>query len=126
MVLGKFSRVAALSILSMAVPSEAPGARLNEIVTDGNCPWWLIASGSVVVSICVKALSGIARAPTEDVVVFGVVPAMVPAAADDPAPELVPPSTDAEGFRAFEEGVYRTPVVSAFEPAEADAEDENE
>ncbi len=41
-----------------ASPSDAPGARLNEIVTTGNCPWWLTASGAVVVSIWVKALSG--------------------------------------------------------------------
>src|SRR5450631_2936497 len=25
-----------------ATPSEAPGARLNDTVTTGNCPWWLI------------------------------------------------------------------------------------
>ena len=30
-----------------ASPSEAPGARLNDTVTTGNCPWWLIASGAV-------------------------------------------------------------------------------
>ena len=35
----------AFSIASVASPSEPCGARLNEIVTTGNCPWWLIASG---------------------------------------------------------------------------------
>ena len=41
-----------------ASPSEAPGARLKDMVTTGNWPWWLIAMGPVVVSQCVKALSG--------------------------------------------------------------------
>ena len=29
-------------IASTASPSATPGGRLNEIVTDGNWPWWLI------------------------------------------------------------------------------------
>ena len=29
----------------MASPSDTPGVRLNEIVTDGNCPLWFTASG---------------------------------------------------------------------------------
>ena len=41
-----------------ASPSDSPGARLNEIVTAGNCPWWLIASGAVVVATWTIALSG--------------------------------------------------------------------
>ena len=41
-----------------AAPSEAPGARLKETVTTGNCPWWLTASGVVVSSTRVKAPSG--------------------------------------------------------------------
>ena len=32
------------------------------MVTAGNCPWWLMESGSVVFSICVNALSGTALA----------------------------------------------------------------
>ena len=28
-------------------PSDAPGAMLNESVTEGNWPWWLMASGAV-------------------------------------------------------------------------------
>src|SRR5579863_8309425 len=50
----------ALSIAVVASPSEAFGAKLNEIVTTGNCPWWLIARGAVVDSKCVNALSGTA------------------------------------------------------------------
>ena len=30
-----------------ASPSDTPGARLNDSVTAGNCPWWLTASGVV-------------------------------------------------------------------------------
>ena len=41
-----------------ASPSDSPGARLNEIVTAGNWPWWLMASGAVVVVSCTIALSG--------------------------------------------------------------------
>ena len=33
---------------------------MNEIVTTGNCPWWLTDSGAVCVSKCVMALRGIA------------------------------------------------------------------
>ena len=36
---GKFSFWVTLSMSEMAVPSEAFGARLNETVTAGNCPW---------------------------------------------------------------------------------------
>src|ERR1017187_9854732 len=35
----------------VASPREAPGARLNESVTTGNCPWWLTARGAFVVCI---------------------------------------------------------------------------
>ena len=35
----------ALSIASVASPKETLGARLNDNVTDGYCPWWLTASG---------------------------------------------------------------------------------
>ena len=41
-----------------ASPSEAPGARLNDRVVAGNCPWWLMTSGPVVSSTRVMALSG--------------------------------------------------------------------
>ena len=39
-------RRAASSIASTASPSATPGSRLNEMVTDGNSPWWLTASGA--------------------------------------------------------------------------------
>ena len=31
-----------------ASPSAVPGARLNEIVTAGNWPWWLMVSGAIL------------------------------------------------------------------------------
>jgi hypothetical protein len=36
---GKCSRSATLSMSVIAVPSDARGPRLNDTVTDGNCPW---------------------------------------------------------------------------------------
>src|SRR5882724_5716927 len=37
----------AARIAVTAWPSAASGARLKESVTEGNCPWWLMASGVV-------------------------------------------------------------------------------
>lgn len=48
------------SIALVASPSDAPGARLKEIVTTGNWPWWFTDSGAVRDSKCVNALSGTA------------------------------------------------------------------
>src|SRR5271154_4503062 len=42
----------------VASPREAPGARLNESVTTGNCPWWLTARGAFVDCIRTKVESG--------------------------------------------------------------------
>src|SRR6185437_7776216 len=56
------------SIAVMASPSEAPWARLNDTVTDGNCPWWLMTSGSVVFFVRENALSGTALLVIELVV----------------------------------------------------------
>src|SRR6202041_3697684 len=42
----------------VASPREAPGARLNESVTTGNCPWWLTARGALVVCDRTKVESG--------------------------------------------------------------------
>src|SRR5271165_2811416 len=54
-----------------ASPSEASGARLNESVTTGNCPWWFTVMGALDVSMWVKALSGtcppLGNAVAEDV-----------------------------------------------------------
>jgi hypothetical protein len=52
---------------SMAEPSDAFGARLKETVIDGNWPWWVMESGSVVVSKCEKALSGMGLLGVEEV-----------------------------------------------------------
>src|SRR5580700_4960740 len=58
------------SIALVASPSEAFGARLKEIVTTGNCPWWFTDRGAVRDSKCVKALSGTA-APFSAVITAG-------------------------------------------------------
>src|SRR5580698_202185 len=50
----------ASSIARVASPSDALGARLNEIVTTGNCPWWFTESAADRVSKCVNVLSGTA------------------------------------------------------------------
>ena len=39
------ARARHLSIACVACPSETPGARLNDSVTEGNWPWWFTASG---------------------------------------------------------------------------------
>ena len=49
---------AAVSTACTAAPSETPGATLNDTVTAGNCPWWLMTSGAVVSVNCVNALKG--------------------------------------------------------------------
>src|SRR5215469_16116568 len=43
---------------SIASPSEALGARLNDSVTTGNWPWCVIAIGTALVSSRENALSG--------------------------------------------------------------------
>src|SRR5690349_19952089 len=94
---GNCNRSATLSKSAIAVPRETRGPRLKDTVTAGNCPWCLMESGSVVIDCFVNVLNGIALAPTELFVVFGVVPATVP-----PANEVVPlsalfPPTTCEG-----------------------------
>ena len=106
-----------LSTAVMASPSAAFGARLNDTVMAGNCPWWLMESASVVFSKCEKALNGTALLVAELV---------LPA---EPAPvvdELLGASAFAGGARLFADGVYNAEVVSAFEPAEDAPEDANE
>src|SRR4051812_23447207 len=73
-----------------------------------------------------KAFSGIALAPTEAVVVLGVVPDVTPEVRDEPVVDVAPCRTVAGLLSTVEEGVYFTDVVSAFEPAAAEAEDEND
>src|SRR4249920_2011170 len=43
---GRSSLASSALIASTAAPSEAPGARLNDTVADGNCATWLIASAT--------------------------------------------------------------------------------
>jgi hypothetical protein len=56
------------STASTAWLSEYPGATLNEMVTTGNCPWWLIVSGEdVVVKLLIaESGTGAARGELED------------------------------------------------------------
>ena len=81
----------------IAPPSAALGARLNDTVTAGNCPWWLIESGSSVLSICVNALRGTALDGVEPVVVF-----VLEAAPFEPTPDL---SAFAGAMSAEDDGV---------------------
>src|SRR5260221_13949434 len=39
------SSVTTLSSCSIAWLSDTPGFRLNDRVTDGNCPWWVTVNG---------------------------------------------------------------------------------
>src|ERR1700733_2088090 len=48
----------ALLTASTASPSAALGARLNDKVTTGNWPWWLMAMGALWVSVVLNAASG--------------------------------------------------------------------
>ena len=48
----------ALWMAFTASPSDSPGARLNEMVIAGNCPWWLIDREVVDDPSFVKALNG--------------------------------------------------------------------
>ena len=59
MVAGKPMESWTLSMACVACPREIPGARLNEIVTDGNWPWGFTAKGMLEGVKCVKAGSGI-------------------------------------------------------------------
>src|SRR5215469_6354228 len=83
-------------------------------------------SDSVAGVAVVKAVRGTAVAPVAMTVVFGVVPENVPPFTEEPDVEVLPPTALAGAVRTAEEGVYRIPVVSAFDPAAAEAEDENE
>src|ERR1700680_2995119 len=93
---------------SMAPPSEAPGAMLKETVTEGNCPWWVMESGSVVVSKWAMALSGTALLGVELLVPAALTPCVVP---------LTGAITRAGAVIVPAEGVYAADSVMAFEPA---------
>src|ERR1700733_9118217 len=96
------------SIVVIALPNDAFGARLNDTVIDGNCPWCVIESGSVVVSKCENALSGMGLLSVELVVPE----AFTPAVADV--------ITRAAGASVFADGVYSALCVSAFDPADVE------
>ena len=100
----------------IAVPRAALEARLNDTVTDGNCPWWVMASGSVVFSKCAKALNGTALLVVELVVPAEVAPLLVAAV------DVLAESAFKGGVRVFADGVYSGEVVSAFDPAADDPE----
>jgi hypothetical protein len=106
-----FMSFCCLSMELMALPNDACGARLKLTVIDGNCPWWVIDSGSVVVSKWENALKGMALLGTE----------LVMPAVFTPAGEVVPDlSTLAGGVSSPDEGVYSVVAVNAFDPAEVD------
>ena len=50
---------------SVASPIAVPGSRLNEIVTDGNWPWWLTTSGATLTTLSTSVDSGTSW-PAED------------------------------------------------------------
>jgi len=108
-----------LSTAVIASPSAAFGARLNDTVIDGNCPWWLMESASVVFSKCEKALSGTALLMEELVAPAEVAPLF-------DVEGVVGESAFAGGVSVFADGVYWAELVSAFDPAEDDPEDANE
>ena len=91
---------------------------MNETVTEGNCPWWLMDRASLVRSIRVNAPKGTALLIAAVVDVLGVVPVGDELLLCESAPK--------GGPRTPEEGVYGSVVVVAFDPAEAEPEDENE
>ena len=73
-----------------------------------------------------NAPSGMALAPLATVVVFGVVPENVPPFCEPEPPAVCDPTAEAGDDKTADDGVYLTDVVSALEPADADADEENE
>ena len=68
MLVGIFSRSFAFTTDETAWLNEYPGATLNEIVTTGNWPWWLIVSGDALVVKLLMAESGTGVACVGDAV----------------------------------------------------------
>src|SRR3954469_9779671 len=64
---GRWRSFSAASIAFTAWPSEAPGARLNERVVEGNWPRWLMASAPGRSVTVATAESGTCVAPPRDV-----------------------------------------------------------
>jgi len=67
MLVGMLSRALAFCTAETAWLNEYPGATLNEIVTTGNWPWWLIVSGDALVVKLLMAESGTGVASVVDV-----------------------------------------------------------
>src|SRR6202035_4321137 len=101
-----------VSTAVMASPSAPFGARLNDTVIAGNCPWWFMESGSVVFTKYENALKGTALLAFELVVVAAVTDLFALAA------ELFGDSAFVGGVREFDDGVYFAVVVRAFDPAD--------
>src|SRR5215469_10030607 len=110
---GILSSRCALSMATIALPSAAPGARLNDTVTTGNWPCRLMESGEDLRSKCANAFKGTALAALELLVRL-------------PVPAGVGPMPVMMALGACEstaeDGVYLTGAVSAFDPAETDPE----
>src|SRR3979409_2222619 len=111
---GILRSVRTFSTAVIALPRAAPGARLKDTVTEGNCPWWLMESGEFTLSKCVNALSGTGLAEAELVLAFDALVAVVAVA---PTPEV---RAFSGGVRTPDEGVNFTEAVRALEPAAAD------
>src|ERR1700723_1637899 len=101
-----------LVISVIAPPRAAFGPRLKETVIAGNWPWCVMASGSVVVSKCEKALKGTALLKAELVAPAEVAPLL------EVDVEVLDVSAFTGGVSVFADGVKSAEVVSAFEPAE--------
>src|SRR5580700_10465392 len=82
MLVGRTVR-ASFVMASIAVPSETPGERLKEIVTEGSCPEWLTVTGPTAVANLATALNGTSAPPELAATTFAPAP---PALA---APSLV-------------------------------------
>ena len=63
---GRPMSACACLIAVTAPPSDAPGARLNEIVADGNWPRCETSSGAVCCCILAITASGTGVLPTEE------------------------------------------------------------
>src|SRR5208282_5188492 len=72
MLAGNWMSFSICSMAFVASPNEAPGARLNDSVTTGNCPWWLTARGVLVVCIRTKVESGTGAPLVVDVAALAV------------------------------------------------------
>ena len=92
---------------------------MKDTVIAGNCPWWVIASDSVVLSKWVKLPRGTALLGVELVAPADVAPLL-------DVVRALGVRADAGGARVVADGVYRAVAVRALDPAEEDPEDAKE